>query len=240
MAVEITNRIAGTPTRGKFYTIVSGDTLLGVAGKAFGAKSGTSERLEAARVINGSSYNDRFRGGASNLFPEGQLSFNPRFVKDPNAQAAATGGACPKGHSFATLWIPRHTGDEPNLNVRVDFFPLNFDLEEDSTEYLDPTLYHLGEELFRYKVQTGDTLESIADALDMEWQDLAIMNFGTDDVEEINHYLETHFVCQQKEGENYVFTSEDDPGILLLPRIPDPNMLRRRRILRASRFQRRG
>src|SRR5262245_52993810 len=114
MAIDILSQISPSPTPGRFYTIVYGDTLLGVAGAAFGLGPG-AERYDRARLINGAAYNGRFTGKPSNLFPEGQLSFLPKFVGDPNQQASAA-GACPSGHSFATLWIPAEAGDEPDLD----------------------------------------------------------------------------------------------------------------------------
>jgi V8-like Glu-specific endopeptidase len=94
------------PTPGRFYRIRSGDTLYGVAGRAFGLGPG-SARYTAARRINDSVYNLRFRSAqlADNQFPAGRISFNPRFACDAAAQAAARGPA-PRGHCFATIWIP--------------------------------------------------------------------------------------------------------------------------------------
>ena len=132
MPVDITNRLSPEPTPGLFYSIRAGDTLLGVAGRAYGLKAG-SERLEAARWINGARYNDRFRGNPTQLFPDGQLSFMPRFDSDPNVQAATAGRA--PGHTWATLWIPKHAGDEPTLM-------------EDDDEDLDP--------YFALAAHTGD------------------------------------------------------------------------------------
>lgn len=109
--------MAAEPTPGMFYSIASGDTLLGVAGRAYGLPAG-QERLEAARWINGARYNDRFRGDPSNLFPNGQLSFMPSFDSDPDVQAATKERA--PGHSWATLWIPREAGDEPDLEPDLD------------------------------------------------------------------------------------------------------------------------
>jgi len=93
--------------------IKSGDTLLAVAGRAFGLDSGKA-RLDAARVINDAAYNDRFRGPANKFFPTGQVSFLPRFIEDPLEQAAEDGPA-PAGHDFAVLWIPGEGGQEPDL-----------------------------------------------------------------------------------------------------------------------------
>jgi hypothetical protein len=106
--------VAVGPTPGKFYRIRYGDTLLGVAGQAFGVAAGEA-RLERARWINRSRYNDRFRGEPTSLFPEGLVSFNPRFAEDALIQASAD-GRCPSGHAYAILWIPEHEGQEPDFS----------------------------------------------------------------------------------------------------------------------------
>jgi len=110
---DIRDRIAASPSLSRFYAIESGDTLLAVAGRAFGLDSGKA-RLDAARVINDAAYNDRFRGPANKFFPAGQVSFLPRFIEDPLEQAADDGPA-PAGHDFAVLWIPDEGGQEPDL-----------------------------------------------------------------------------------------------------------------------------
>lgn len=70
------------------------------------------------------------------------------------------------------------------------------------------------------KVKTGDTLDSIARRADMTWQHLAVFNWGTCEVDEINRHLFAEVGCRKKtaDGRNYVFDDADDPGIVLLPR----------------------
>lgn len=78
-----------TPTPGFWYRIRSGDTLLGVAGRAYGYPAGTSMRLNRAKLINGAQANAelRFRppatGNAFELahFPGGLLRFNPPYQR---------------------------------------------------------------------------------------------------------------------------------------------------------------
>lgn len=113
LEMDIKPQITDKITPGMFYPIKYGDTLFGITSDAYGVSPG-KERLEWARVINNSAYNDRFRGKATDFFPTGQLSFNPKFVGDPNVQAAAQ-GPCPAGHSYATLWIPTELGHEPTI-----------------------------------------------------------------------------------------------------------------------------
>jgi len=99
------------PTPGKFYQIKSGDSLFGISKKAYNSGS-----MEAARRINDSQYNRRFRKSAPEserkMFPDGRISFNPRFVGDLRAQmeSEATASA---GSSFAMIWIPGEDGGEP-------------------------------------------------------------------------------------------------------------------------------
>jgi len=70
-----------------------------------------------------------------------------------------------------------------------------------------------------YKVQDGDTIKSLADNAGITWQQLAKFNWGTDKPAEINQMLRNRLGCSKttKDGRNYVFTSDDDPGILYIP-----------------------
>jgi hypothetical protein len=235
--MDITPHIAAEPMPGRFYTIRYGDTLFEVTSRAFGVPAG-AHRLEFARMINASRYNDRFRGAPTDLFPDGLVSFLPRFVSDPNAQAAAQGSS-PRGHGFATLWIPRAPGDEPAFDdpepeLRIVEIGVAEAVEDDELQQPGPPIET--KYAFLYKVQTGDSLEIIADALGVRWEYLAQLNWGTDVPEEINYHLEHHFVCRRREGSNFAFSSEDEPGLLLLPRQLTPARRRRIRALRASRF----
>jgi V8-like Glu-specific endopeptidase len=94
------------PTPARYYQIRKGDTLLGVAGKAYGVKAGAA-RLEFARRVNRHPLNRKYlrKQKANNLFPEGQLSFLPEFSCDVNEQIAAIQTAV-SGKCFAVLWIP--------------------------------------------------------------------------------------------------------------------------------------
>ncbi|GMU81658.1 MAG: hypothetical protein AMXMBFR47_15290 [Planctomycetota bacterium] len=71
-----------------------------------------------------------------------------------------------------------------------------------------------------HKVRTGETLASIAASAGMRWQDLALFNWGTANPDEINRHLADDVGCTLKtpDGFNYVFTSEDEPGIVSIPR----------------------
>ncbi len=71
-----------------------------------------------------------------------------------------------------------------------------------------------------YKVKDNDSLESIAKKNNIQWQDLAMFNFGTDNPDEINIHLRNTVGClkKTKDGKNYIFTKDDDPGIIYIPK----------------------
>ena len=54
----------------------------------------------------------------------------------------------------------------------------------------------------------------------MTWQELAKFNWQTDVPREINEHLAKDVGCTRKtrDGKNYIFTSEDDPGIIYIPK----------------------
>lgn len=234
--MNIESKITAEPTPGAFYSIRYGDTLFGVTSKAFGVAAGP-ERMELAGMINSAAYNDRFRGAATNLFRNGLISFNPKFAGDLQIQAAADLVA-PGGHAYATIWIPRYPADEPQDDDDPGFVVVEIgaDEDEDREHYLhsadiQETKYH-----FPYRVRTGDTLQSIATAMDVRWEYLARLNWGTVDPDEINWHLENYFVCTEKHGHNFVFTSQDSPGVLMLPKRLTARRRQRIRALRVSRF----
>jgi len=70
-----------------------------------------------------------------------------------------------------------------------------------------------------YKVKKGDSLESLADKAGITWQELARFNWGTDVPEKINEYLRNKVGCFKKteDQNNYIFSNEDDPGIIYIP-----------------------
>lgn len=71
-----------------------------------------------------------------------------------------------------------------------------------------------------HKVKTGESLDSIARKNGTTWQQLARFNFGTSRPREINDALHEQVGCWKKtrDARNYVFTTEDEPGIILVPR----------------------
>ena len=103
--------IAPEPRPGFFYTIkykVDGKGLINLAGRAYDAKS-YPEQLKLAQRINAHIYNQKFwvRTKNKKSFPDGIISFLPRFIGDIRAQANANQGAAPKGRAFATIYIPK-------------------------------------------------------------------------------------------------------------------------------------
>jgi hypothetical protein len=127
---------------------------------------------------------------------------------------------------------PRLT-DNPRPAGRLE---ITIELEPPATARINPRLFAGNPHLISYKVRTGDSLASLAQACGCTWQQLARLNWGTEDLDEINWYLGTYFVCKTKKGDNYVFTDADDPGIILLPRLEDAVTGRWSRIVRATRF----
>ena len=71
----------------------------------------------------------------------------------------------------------------------------------------------------RHKVKTGETLDSLAKTNDLTWQELSEFNWGTSVSEEINRCLYEYVGCTNKttDGKNYMFDSNDDPGIIYIP-----------------------
>lgn len=71
-----------------------------------------------------------------------------------------------------------------------------------------------------HRVKTGESLESIAGQYGLTWQDLARFNFGTDEPNEVNRCLHAYTGCRQrtKDRKNYVFTDDDKPGLLYIPK----------------------
>ncbi|MCP3142969.1 LysM peptidoglycan-binding domain-containing protein [Pyxidicoccus xibeiensis] len=70
-----------------------------------------------------------------------------------------------------------------------------------------------------HQVSDGETLESVAQMYGLTADALAKFNWGTPDPEQIQHYLLLEVGCTRKDKQGrYVFSSEDVPGILRIPR----------------------
>lgn len=70
-----------------------------------------------------------------------------------------------------------------------------------------------------HKVANGESIASLADANSMRWQDLAFFNWGTDVPDRINDHLRDDVGCRTRtaDGNNYIFTSADEPGLMYIP-----------------------
>jgi hypothetical protein len=75
-------------------------------------------------------------------------------------------------------------------------------------------------EVRAHHVQTGESLDGIARANDFTWQELAEFNWDTREPDQINEHLRDDVGCTAKthDGFNYSFRSEDQPGIIYIPR----------------------
>jgi hypothetical protein len=109
--------LSATPLSGAFYRIASGDTLLGVAGRAYSARNGWG-----AQYINFHPFNRRLWRtdlADARLWPRGRISFSPRFASDLDTQATTRAGvaAAPRGGAFGVIFIP-HAAWE--LEIRRD------------------------------------------------------------------------------------------------------------------------
>jgi hypothetical protein len=78
----------------------------------------------------------------------------------------------------------------------------------------------------KHKVKDGESIKSLAKQAGITWQELAKFNWGTDVPERIEKYLREKVGCfkKTKDGCNYIFTSDDDPGIIYIPE-PMPDKL---------------
>jgi hypothetical protein len=74
--------------------------------------------------------------------------------------------------------------------------------------------------VIRHRVRTGETLDGLANAHDLTWQDLARFNFGTEDPKRVNQLLRSQVGCRHKTADwkNYVFDDSDSPGVVYIPK----------------------
>ena len=71
----------------------------------------------------------------------------------------------------------------------------------------------------QHRVRDGESLDSIARANGMTWQELARFNFGTDVKQEVSRQLYSKAGCRKPtaDGRSYIFTSQDSPGLIQIP-----------------------
>ena len=75
-------------------------------------------------------------------------------------------------------------------------------------------------EVIEHKVKTGESLDSIAKANGMTWQELCDFNWGTHVPKEVNQFLLDYVGVTKRapDGINYLFDDSDDPGIVYIPK----------------------
>lgn len=71
----------------------------------------------------------------------------------------------------------------------------------------------------RHRVTRGDSLESVAHAFGLTWQQLAQFNFGTSNPTDVSRHLRVDLGCRRriKDPKSHVFDDADDPGLLYAP-----------------------
>lgn len=104
--------VSDVPVPGRWYRIRKGDSLLKVAGKAYGLGAG-GERLERSKWINEVPANAVYfrktdAGFERNVYGPNIISFSPKFACETDDAIAGGKGSC-----FAPIYIPIAKGDEP-------------------------------------------------------------------------------------------------------------------------------
>lgn len=107
--------VADTPTPGRYYRIKKGDTFFGIIGQAFNLKAGGA-RLKKTQQVNAVPFNRRLwrpaPEGEKKWFPEGRVSFSPRFACDATTQALSPTGGANEG-CFGIIYIAVNGEDPP-------------------------------------------------------------------------------------------------------------------------------
>jgi LysM domain-containing protein len=72
-----------------------------------------------------------------------------------------------------------------------------------------------------HKVKKGESIDSLAKANGLTWQELSKFNWGTSVPDEINEHLRDEVGCTKRtaDGYNYMFDESDDPGIVFIPTV---------------------
>jgi hypothetical protein len=99
--------LTAAPAASFFYRIQSGDTLIDVARRAYGA----TPDYWGPQYINFHPFNRRlWRTDLTNarLWPGGRVSFSPRFAADLDTQVTTLAGvaSAPRGPAYGVLFIP--------------------------------------------------------------------------------------------------------------------------------------
>lgn len=102
---------------------------------------------------------------------------------------------------------------------------------------VDASVLGRGSRLVPYKVRTGDSIKSLGERFGCRWQDIALLNWGTDRPTVINWYLEHQVGCRKNKGGYFCFEDDNDPGIVYLPEALVAKQKRvSRGVLRVSRY----
>lgn len=72
----------------------------------------------------------------------------------------------------------------------------------------------------QHHVKSGETLAGLAVLYGLTWQQLALFNWNTSDPDEINNHLRDDVGCTAlaPDGRNYIFSNDDSPGIIHIPK----------------------
>jgi nucleoid-associated protein YgaU len=148
--------VASSPVPGSWYRVKHGDSLLSIAGRAYGVPTG-KPRLERAKWINSSVANATKVDPTAkdNLFKSGKVSMSAHWAA--GNQDAADGK---KGKSYAVLWIPNTAGDEPSAKLPTGEPPIRVPEHPVVTHEQDTPA--IGQ---WYQVKHGDTLLGVAGKL---------------------------------------------------------------------------
>ena len=75
-------------------------------------------------------------------------------------------------------------------------------------------------EIEEHKVKTGETLATLAQGNGMTWQQLAIFNWETCVLDQVDEHLRDDVGCKKRtrDSRSYVFDASDDPGIVYIPK----------------------
>ena len=119
-------------------------------------------------------------------------------------------------HPGDTFWVP------DNLVTLTDLESDLLDDVNEPDEHIDPLLLIDNKNLQKHKLKSGQTLASIAEEIGCEWQEIAFLNWGTEDDSEINWYLENFVGCESPNGFKTEFTGLEYPGLIWLPKTLAP------------------
>lgn len=143
-------------------------------------------------------------------------------------------------HPGDVLWVPADDDLDPPW-AAFDGPRSLADLDDEpviDTEHLNSQIFHEAGNVGEVVIAEGDTLESIADELGCTPEDVAAVNWATEDSGDVEWYLQNEFAGEKNPEGQLAFTSADAGETLLVPQAVESSSLGGRRTLRASRWQR--